>query len=320
MNLLQELTVELGLPTPELQRIITTAPKRYKTYQIPKRGGGWREIAHPSAELKVLQRFLLEKFLSRFPVHSAAMAYVRGRNISNNAHHHATNAVFLKMDFVSFFPSIKVADWKAFLARHPAHQLSQAELEATTRILFWGSGSSRPTCLSIGAPTSPMMSNILLFDLDTALANAAVEHGVRYTRYADDITLSGPTPERVLAFEGVVRREVSRLKSPRLKFNERKRGLYHKGQRRLVTGLIVTPDSQVSIGRERKRLISSLLHRSSLNQLDVERRALLKGLLGFAIANEPAFLARMRKKYTNDVVDQALSYHIPSRAERGKLR
>src|SRR4051812_12128075 len=71
--------------------------------------------------------------------------------------------------------------------------------------------------------------------------------------------------------------------------------LYGPAERRLVTGLVITPEKKVSIGRSRKRLISALLHRFSLGHLDLESQGKLKGLLGFAIANEPMFLNRLRR-------------------------
>ena len=103
--------------------------------------------------------------------------------------------------------------------------------------------------------------------------------------------------------------------SAKLTFNEGKRGLYKKGQRRMVTGLILTPTRQVSIGRERKRLISAMLHRSSRNLLNPLERSRLKGFLGFSAANEPQFLGRMREKYGSDVVDAAMKFHAPLRHE-----
>jgi len=317
MTLLDELTISIGLTVPDLIRIISTAPRRYKVYSIPKRHGGTRIIAQPSRELKVLQRLLLEKYLRRFPVHPAAMAYERGKNIYDNAAHHARNDVFLKPDFEAFFPSIKVADWRTFLRHDEGNIFHPDDIGVTARLLFWGAGKLEPQCLSIGAPTSPILSNILLFDFDSRLATAAAQHAVRYTRYADDITLSAASKESVIKFEKFIRREVTRMHSPKLTFNQSKRGIYTKSQRRMVTGLIITPVGEVSIGRERKRKISVLLHKFSLGELDDERIGNLKGLLGFTIANEPSFVDRMRTKYGHTVVNNALSVHLPHRKVQG---
>jgi hypothetical protein len=320
MMLLLRLAVETGLSLPELLSIVDTAPRRYKVYQIPKKSGGWREIAHPARELKILQRFVLDNYLSKYPVHDAAAAYVRGKNIYENASYHSCNPFFLKLDFQSFFPSIKVSDWNRFVKDGPQDVFHELDADYVKKILFWGAGTSRAKCLSIGAPSSPLISNIMLFDLDTRLSNLADDHRVRYTRYADDITLSAATVECLLDFEKVVRREVTQLRSPKLKFNDAKRGLFGRGQRRLVTGLVVTPQGRVSLGRERKRLISALIHKLGLGLLDIEQKGLLKGLLGFAVANEPSFLDRMRAKYGDSIIDEALRMHIPSRRDRGLVK
>jgi RNA-directed DNA polymerase len=316
MSLLNEFTISLGLAIPDLVRIISTAPKRYKVYSIPKKHGGVRIIAQPSRELKVLQRFVLDRYLRRYPIHPAAMAYERGRNIYENAVQHAAHDVFLKLDFEAFFSSIKASDWRRFTKSDAVNIFEPNDISIATRLLFWGEGKSEPQCLSIGAPTSPILSNILLFNFDSRLSAAASDHHVRYTRYADDITISASSVEEVIAFERIIRREVTKMRSPKLTFNQSKRGIFTKGQRRLVTGLVVTPVGQVSIGRERKRTISVLLHKLSLGELGAEKMGVLKGLLGFTIANEPSFVDRMRTKYGSIVVDSALRFRVPSRTER----
>ncbi len=318
MSLLRELVEHIGLSVTETQRIILTAPARYKVYNIPKRDGvGWRTIAQPSRELKAIQNYILQKKLNGYRVHPNSMAYAKNCNILQNALAHAGSNPILKLDFQQFFPSIKVIDWEKFAKRTPNQQVQPSDLRLYSQIMFWGQQkrSTTPKCLSIGAPTSPALSNILLYDLDVTLSTEAERVGVIYTRYADDITISGPTSGIVQAFEKFARRAVKALRSPLLTFNDEKRGLYKRGQRRLVTGLVVTPTGGISVGRERKRLISSMLYRSSKELLDQMERSRLKGLLGFCAANEPLFLNRMRAKYGDQTVDSALRFHAPKRSE-----
>ena len=120
----------------------------------------------------------------------------------------------------------------------------------------------------------------------------------------------------VLDIERSIYAEVAALKSPRLKFNSKKRGVYTRAQRRMVTGLILTPESKISIGRERKRAISSLLHKFSLDQLTMKDVGYLKGMLAFAIANEPDFVGRLRSKYGDELIDTVLKIHLPKRELR----
>jgi hypothetical protein len=310
MSLIQEMMADLRMGRGDLLRIISTAPARYKEYTIPKRRGGLRTIAQPSRELKVLQRYVLETKLQGLRIHGAATGYIRGQNILHNARAHQHNRVILKLDFEDFFPSIKVTDWDRYLRIIKPTSIERADLELYRRILFWGQKSSVPRCLSIGAPTSPALSNILLFDFDTKLAIAASRFNVIYTRYADDITVSANNLSNIFNFEGAAVRIVAATKSPSLTFNGAKRGLYFRGQKRMVTGLIITPINEVSIGRERKRLISVMLHKVTLGQTDIDHINYLKGMLGFCIANEPAFVSRMRAKYGSDTVDRVLKHPI----------
>jgi hypothetical protein len=136
---------------------------------------------------------------------------------------------------------------------------------------------------------------------------------VVYTRYADDITVSGKSIEDVLRFETSLMHTINATRSPMLAMNDQKRGIYLKGQKRMVTGLIVTPNGEISIGRERKRLISVMLHKVLLGTLNTEQMSYLKGMCGFCLANEPEFISRMRHKYGNDIVARVLAFTPPPR-------
>jgi retron-type reverse transcriptase len=314
-TLIMELVEALGLSGSEVVRIISTAPARYKVYEIDKRDGTKRQIAQPSRELKAVQRYLLETKLSKFPIHASAMGYVQGRNIYQNARVHRNSRVILKLDFKNFFPSLKVRDWEDFISRSAPKVYGPAETRVFSKILFWSGekNGTEPNCLSIGAPTSPYVSNMLMYEFDEAVSAITKGFGVLYTRYADDITLSGQETELLISVERKIRRFVAKMNSPRLLFNEEKRGIYARGARQMVTGLIITPQNLISVGRERKRTISSMLHRLSLEQLDLQQRSVLKGLLGFCATVEADFISRMRNKYGDGLLDSAMKFHAPLR-------
>jgi RNA-directed DNA polymerase len=299
-----------------LLRLISTAPIRYKQYTIPKRRGGVRVIAQSSREVKAIQRYLLDTKLATFPIHDAATGYVKKQNILQNAMRHQHNRVILKLDFVDFFPSIKARDWDVLLMSSKNTAVLKSDSTFYKQLLFWGQGSTTPQCLSIGAPTSPALSNIMMFRLDSRLSAIASRLNVTYTRYADDIAVSGQRIEDVLRFERSLITYIQTTKSPLLTMNSEKRGLYLKGQRRMVTGLILTPRGEISIGRERKRLISVMLHKIIVATLNSRQMAYLKGMLGFCLATEPEFISRMRRKYGNDTVDRVLAFTPPPQERR----
>lgn len=305
----------MAISRPDLERIIASAPKRYKVYDIPKRSGGFRTIAQPSYELKVIQRYLVDKKLSRFRVHRSATAYRKKGGIAKNARVHSKNDVLLKLDFVGFFPSLSVNDFRRFVKRSDGSIIEYSDINSYAKVLFWGMGTRRPICLSIGAPSSPVLSNILMFDIDEAVHSVARELGVKYTRYADDIALSSDTVEKVLAAERRLISIVEKSVSPKLVFNDKKRGLYLRGQRRTVTGLVITPERNVSLGRDRKRLISSMMHRAALGQLSSKSLHVLRGYLAFALDVEGGFVDRLKSKYGTDQVNAVLRMGFASRDE-----
>lgn len=313
MNIVDDIVFYTGLSATDVRRVIWSAPKRYKTFNISKRSGGEREIAQPSRELKLIQRFVQEKYLSHLPVHSSATAYASGRNIFDNASYHKDSEVILKLDFENFFPSIKKKDWEVYAHVNCPELLIKENDGILANILFWGQGSYVPRCLSIGAPTSPLISNLLMFDFDVRVSKSAVQRGLVYTRYADDITISGNNSDGLLSFEKEIRKLIRQLKSPKLKFNDEKRGIYDRGNKQLVTGLIITPDHKISIGRTRKREISTLIHRYGLGKLDWSEKGYLKGMLGFSIANESIFVTRMRSKYGDEVINEILQLELPKK-------
>ncbi|PZM13034.1 retron St85 family RNA-directed DNA polymerase [Rhizobium tubonense] len=312
MTLFDELSILTGLGASDLNRLIYNAPARYKEFPIKKRSGEDRIIAQPSRELKIVQRYIAGLVLNRLPIHSAATAYKEGANIFANVQSHSANRIILKLDFTDFFHSIKPTDWRNYAKVH-IPSLSKEDVELSAKVLFWGMKSNRPICLSIGAPTSPVMSNLIMYDLDEQFFQITNDIGVTYTRYADDITLSGSNKESVIEAEKAIRVAVRKCKSPKLLFNESKRGIYSTGQRRHITGLNITPSGKISLGRERKRMISSLIHKYSLMLLDANDVGKLKGYLAFSLACEPEFLGRMRIKYGSTLIEEIQKTHIPAR-------
>src|SRR5690554_1953604 len=111
VSLLRAVASETGLSEVVVQRSIQSAPHRNKHYKISKRSGGKRLISQPAIEVKLLQRAFADVYLSKLPVHPAAMAYRTGLSILDNAKVHAGSGSILKMDFRDFFPSIRKASW-----------------------------------------------------------------------------------------------------------------------------------------------------------------------------------------------------------------
>jgi RNA-directed DNA polymerase len=294
-SLVESLSIWSGLSGADIERIIRSAPRRYKAFSIKKKNGGLRVVAQPSRELKLLQRLIVDRVLAELPVHNAAHGYVRGRGIKSNALAHSHAKYLLKMDLESFFPSIRPLDLARRLSREPKILLTLEEKRQLYSLLFWKPRGLRMQ-LCIGAPSSPFISNALMCDVDVAIASLAIEREVVYTRYADDMTFSCENKGVLPELQALVERVVESSRTPRLKVNDGKTVHISRAQRMVVTGVTISTSAEISLGRERKRLIRSMVHRFQRGELDLDDCWKLKGLIAFAHDIEPDFAFRMREK------------------------
>lgn len=297
------LSEETGLPESAISRIVSSAPRRYKVYTIPKRNGGEREIAQPAREVKALQRALLAGPLRNLKVHAAATAYRDGASILDNAQRHAgSGRAILKMDFSNFFPSITDLDWRKYC--HANGVLDEEGITITSSLLFRQVGSSGRLRLAIGAPSSPALSNALMFEFDDEITRIVHEDKVIYTRYADDLTFSAPRAGHLRDVVKNVKRVLRALPYPKMRLNEDKTVLATTKYRRTVTGLTLANDGSVTIGRWRKRILSAMMHRAKNGLLSIEERQYLAGYLAFVAAIEPGFIVGLNARYGERVVSE----------------
>jgi RNA-directed DNA polymerase len=312
LSLRQEMQESLGISEDQLKRLILRSPYAYKIYDIPKRNGGSRSIAQPAAETKFIQYWLITNIFHRLPVHACATAYMRNSGILKNASAHKDNSYLTKFDFKSFFTSIKLDDLVAHFTKHFGDIFGADEINDIARISCIKLPENRELCLSIGAPSSPALSNSIMFEFDAAVFTWCTERGITYTRYADDLTFS--TNEKGLSscVEPTLRKIIRKLEYPSLRFNTKKTTHLSKKYQRRVTGLIINNEGNVSLGRERKREISALIHKFSLKQLSAEETYRLQGLLGFARDVEPLFMSRMRGKYRSALIEEILQIRKPT--------
>lgn len=300
-KILEALSVETGMRSLDLQRIMMSAPLRYKFYSIPKRSGGLRRIAQPAREVKTLQRALQKILLNDLPIHKCATAYREGISIRDNAAAHAENGPILKLDLQSFFPSLKASDW-AMYCRSTGCLTDHDDIVLTSHLLFHREPGARTLRLAVGAPSSPILSNLLMHEIDLQIFSAVSGDYVTYTRYADDMTFSAPRTGFLTGVMSKVAKIIRTTKSPSLSINNSKTTYVTKKYHRTVTGLTLTNDNKVTIGRSKKRKISASVHYAMLGKLDKSELQVLSGMLAYVNAVEPAFLDSLRRKYGADTV------------------
>jgi len=163
----------------------------YKIIKIPKGNWNTRELKIPTYHLKILQRSILDKilFIKEWELIDNVVGFRKWKNIVDNARYHVWKKYLLKIDIKDFFPSI-----------------SQDRLYGLFKNLFWfnheGSNYLAWLCsysneLPQGAPTSPMLANLIARNIDYRikwLINAYIirnnKISIDYSRYADDLTFS----------------------------------------------------------------------------------------------------------------------------------
>lgn len=214
----------------------------YKHYQIPKKNDGFRHLDEPYPDLKNIQEWILHMILepaSHIFVSPVAKAFLPGRNLRDNARFHRNKSKVISLDIHDFFGSISFYPiYKVFINLGYVKSVS---ILLTKLCMYNGS-------LPQGAPTSPMLSNLVYKHIDERLFHYCRKRKINYTRYADDMTFSGNLidTDHLIPY---VRNTVHTLG---LKLNEEKTNVMGRGMCQNVTGIVVNERIQVQRNYRKK--------------------------------------------------------------------
>lgn len=227
MQNLENFIAQLDFQVDDIRAIIDTPAAYYHCFEIAKQRGGVRKICAPTSPLMMIQRKLLHKVLYKLRVSRCATAYVPGRDQRDNARFHKAQKVLVKIDICDFFGSIT--------ERQVTESLEKAGLAHDVAILI-----SEICCLDgilpQGASTSGYISNIVMKSFDRRIIRYCRANGLRYTRYSDDIAVSGEAID-LASLMSCVR---VALRFQEMKLNDEKfRVLRSDRHRQIVTGLVV---------------------------------------------------------------------------------
>jgi retron-type reverse transcriptase len=240
-----------------LMRPGVEAGSGYVEFEVPKRSGGVRRISAPRAQLKAVQRAILEKILMLMPAHPAAHGFVKGRSTLSNAEPHTGSTVVVRVDLEDFFPTVHYRRVKGLFQAHGYGDEVAGVLAGLTtyRAKLPDGTVVWPGALPQGAPTSPAIANLVCRRMDARLTALAKKAGGTYTRYADDLSFSFKTPpERMGRFLWWVN---AILQQEGFTENAPKRRVMSRGLRQRVTGLTV--NQRVSIPRAERRRFKAIL-------------------------------------------------------------
>ncbi len=189
---LADVALLLGFQPRLFAWVIYKQPHRYTSFEIPKSRGGTRQIKAPQEKLKTVQARLAELLQdciadineTRGQKEKLSHGFRRGHSIITNAYQHRHRRFVLNVDLTNFFGNINFGRVRGFLTSNRHFALS--ERTATVIAQTVCDENSLPQ----GAPTSPVVSNLIAHILDVRLAKLARRYGLHYTRYADDLTFS----------------------------------------------------------------------------------------------------------------------------------
>ncbi|PCJ85715.1 MAG: hypothetical protein COA52_15930 [Hyphomicrobiales bacterium] len=171
-----------GLNEGFIWSVINRATKHYRRFEIPK-GRTTRTIFAPKVGLKMIQKWLSIHFQECWSSPRSVFGFVPGRSHLAAAAQHLGSEWVMSIDIKNFFPSTSTQKVEAALGRLGYND--EFSRMAITKLTCLRGG------LAQGAPSSPILSNIVLHDLDQRLSQYTEANDLVYTRYADDIVISG---------------------------------------------------------------------------------------------------------------------------------
>lgn len=230
----------------------------YNEFNIPKRSGGTRTIAAPKEQLSTLQSKLSDIFEEYYIPRPSAHAYLLGRSIKTNALAHVRKKFILNIDLKDFFGFINFGRVRGMLMANPYNMTASAATVFAQILCYKGS-------LPQGAPSSPIVSNMICSRLDGQMQRFAKQERCTYTRYADDITFStnlSKLPDSLGVFDGekfhVGASIQDIVKSNGFEINTNKVYLQTRMLRQVVTGLVV--NEFVNVTRSYVRNLRAVLY------------------------------------------------------------
>ncbi|WP_320128480.1 reverse transcriptase domain-containing protein [uncultured Sphaerochaeta sp.] len=194
------------------------------------------------------------------------------------------------LDFAHFFPSVS----SNMLFR--SLQIQNIELDdydqsIIQKICFRNTNMSY--YLSIGSPTSPIISNIIMKEFDDYFMGYAARYSSSYTRYADDLWFSTNSYKQRNDFCNDVTDYLKR-NDWLLQINQQKTYFSRKNQAHHIAGLVITEKQEIKVPRKIKRYIRSLLFDKDF---DFDKKQILNGYISYIRDNEPSYLNNLIKKY-----------------------
>ena len=171
----------LGYSGRRLGALAAKVDRHYRRHPVTI-GSKTRVLTIPSGELKHLQRTLLTELFYQLP-QLGCLGHGRRRGVLWTLKRHERDSHLFHTDVKSFFPSVSAQRVRRALL---GLKTTSAAAELLTQLV------THDDQLPQGAPTSVAVADAVLYPIDLRISGLAAAHGLTYTRYMDDLALSGP--------------------------------------------------------------------------------------------------------------------------------
>lgn len=289
----------------------------YRSFKIPKRSGGLRQIDTPNSELMSALRELkdiLEDHCGGL-YHTTAYAYIHNRcTIDALKKHQRNNSKwFGKFDFHNFFGSTtKEFVVKMFSTIYPFSEILRRQdgynaFISAIDLAFLNGG------LPQGTPISPFITNVMMIPIDHSLNKWFNEHHLIYTRYADDILISSKYDFDINQMQETILSVLRAFTAP-FELSTHKTRYGSSAGRNWNLGLMLNKDNKITVGYQRKKEFKAMLHNFIMDMKnnhpwDLNDVYHMLGLYSYYIVVEKNYfeelVGRMSERYGINPIDKA---------------
>ncbi len=285
----QHLATQLGFPAEQLVDIAGRTDRFYHDFHRNVKGKD-RDLTMARPPLSVLQRRILDRILCRLPVSEHAFGAIKGRSILANAVAHARAPFIAKLDIRNFYPSIRYQKvYNLFRGQDCSPDVARLFTLLTTR----------DHVLPLGTSTSPFLADQIVCGIDRRIGGLARKHGLTYTRYVDDVTLSGRFDLADIADVIIAIINQAGFAVKRSKIDFYRPG---DGKERIITGVkvekgkVFAPSTYVEFLR-RELIRAGKASRHEQVDEDFDMRDQYRGKIGYVMWLDPAQGMKLLKLY-----------------------
>jgi RNA-directed DNA polymerase len=287
---IKHLALTLDISPDALELLAEEAPQYYRSFERHVKDKT-RLLVESTGPLKRIQRRILDDLLMRLNPFPASFGAVKGKTIRDNARVHAASRFVAKLDIRSFYPSIHSTKvYRFFISQECSPDVARLLTALTTK----------DYALPLGTSTSPALADQIVRPVDLRIHGMAARAGLRYTRYVDDITLSGSFP-----LERISRMAVRILSQAGFKVKRSKLVFYgpnDASSERIITGVairggrVTVPTGYVNALEEELRQAIHQSHHAHVES-DFCPREHYRGKIAYIKWLDPGYGVRLLKLY-----------------------